>query len=104
MTWAQEGRERKAKDHAKSEEYAEAGIGKRPKRARKPFVVEWRYTPEGWEHLQTHHLWMLRWNKGNGWHVTGRYARKSDAQRAMETMQGREKLSKEYRLKEPLHG
>lgn len=46
MSWAQEGRERKAKDLTKSESYAENGVGKPKKTRKKHFGMEYRYTEE----------------------------------------------------------
>ena len=46
MTWAQEGREQKQKELAKSEVYAEAGVGKPSKGRKKRFGMEYRYTEE----------------------------------------------------------
>lgn len=100
MSWAQEGRERKAKELAKAEVYADKGVGRVSKRPRKPFIVEWKYTEEGWLYMQRHFPWMMRWKNTNDWCVYRKYARKSDAEKAMADAAKKESLSKEYRLRE----
>lgn len=101
MSWAQEGREQKQKELAKSEVYAETGVAKARKRPRKPFVIEWRYTSAGWDYLIAQNSWMLKWNPFNDWQRYNKYARRSDADKALLLLrdnQSRFRDTKEYKL------
>ena len=100
MSWAQEGRERKQKELAKSEVYAETGITAAKKRPRKSIIVEWRYSEEGWLNIQQTSPWTLRWRKDNRWIVYHKYARESDAIKAIEALTSRSGPLRQYRIKD----
>jgi len=99
-SWAQEGRNHKAREIAKSEHYAEKGVSKPAKKARKRVVVEYRYTQEYYESRKKLGSWpSFFFRDNNAWSTYRKYETLQDAQKAVEQLNAKEANWREYRIK-----
>lgn len=107
MSWAQEGREHKAKEMAKAEEYAVKEVGGPSKRKPRPHVVEVRYTEDYIRRAGT--IQILKrdgtidvkpcpWVHGE-WRTYRKYAVRRAAREAVDTLNAKEGNCREYRVR-----
>lgn len=96
MSWAQDGRERKAKELAKSETYANTGVGKPAKRKKKPIIVEVKYMDDYFATCS----FLKMFHRTNEWRRHQKYKTMDDAKKAIASLTKDRNNRSEYRVKE----
>ncbi len=85
-SWAQEGRNKKAQELAKSEEYAVRAVGKPRKNSRKKYHIQYRYTEAYLKNMREEGCNRIAWMYPSDWVHYQSYATERAMQEALRNL------------------